>query len=240
MHVVFPQTAGLSNRLRCIAFACRLMQPNEHLYIHWRRKVMADRFSDLFSLNGIPYTEDDGENWPAGAIDTWSLDRPGEDLVDNKYKAVPPDLLESYKAVFSKIGFNARSQARADALGTFEYAIHVRVNCTDLVYFTDLRDSWPDTQEVRRPISMFTDLIQSLPSRVYLSCHNAVVQQEILATVDPEKVRVLPGKDFTSLYDAVSDMIMLGRATHFFAHRGSSFSDVSWWLGGCKGEVTEL
>jgi hypothetical protein len=87
------------------------MQPNEHLYIHWRRKVMADRFSDLFSLNGIPYTEDDGENWPAGAIDTWSLDRPGEDLVDNKYKAVPPDLLESYKAVFSKIGFNARSHS---------------------------------------------------------------------------------------------------------------------------------
>jgi hypothetical protein len=67
-----------------------------------------------------------------------------------------------------------------------------------------------------------------------------VVQQEILATVDPGKVQVLPGKDFTSLYDAVSDMIMLGRAAHFFAHRGSSFSDVSWWLGGCKGAVTEL
>lgn len=245
MHVIFPHDSGLCNRLKCIASACRYRAGDEPLQIHWRHTLFTERFSDLFTLEGIHVNEDaEDVRPPQGAFNTWRLLVPeGDPPLEGMYNKTPERHLSAYRAIFARFIPNRTSLAIADSLGRFDYSIHVRSNCRQDSELTPMASlgRWPDTALLTRPISVYVDLLTSLSGRVYMSCHNAQTQAEILAAVPAEhQPVVMTNKDFTSLQHAVADLLVLGHAKHFFAYYGSSFSEVAWWLGGAKATVTEV
>ena len=53
-----------------------------------------------------------------------------------------------------------------------------------------------------------------------------------------KRIIQIPDKDFSSEFDAVADIYLLSRGRELIASYGSSFSNLSWWLSGCKMKVT--
>lgn len=245
MDVTFPENAGLGNRLKCIASACLRSAEGEELRIHWRRKLVPFRFHDVFSLAGIPATEDELAAGTGPTISTWRL-MPlfnHEPPIDCLFDATPEPYLTLYRIIFSKFIPNRASLAIEASLGHFDYSVHVRANPIQARELEPMKELgyWADDDQIVRPLSVYVDLLNSLNGRVYLSCHNLATQQAILANVHRDKQPVvLPGKDFTSGIHAVADLLALGRAAHFYAYRGSSFSEIAWWLGGCRAAVTAI
>jgi hypothetical protein len=70
-------------------------------------------------------------------------------------------------------------------------------------------------------------------------CHNSKIAKEI-QNVFPNKIKLLPDKDYNSFVDIAAEMLIIGKAKNIFATANSTFPEVSWWLGGCKSNVTVL
>lgn len=242
IHAVCETYMGLGNRLKCIAAACRFKREGEQLVIHWPLANIGCTFAELFSLEGIDYTEDADEcDYRAAGCRAWhvpflpgdcdSQDPLGHERsgrIDWAYNNTPQAMIDAYKPIFARIKPNPYSIRLALAAGTPAYAMHVRNNPED----------WPADRD--RPISQFVAQLKSIPDRVYLCCHRPEVQQQIMEALPPDKVYTLPCKDFSNILHAVADMLVLGKARHLYASYVSTFPECGWWIGGCNGVVTVI
>lgn len=90
-------------------------------------------------------------------------------------------------------------------------------------------------------VGTFIKTLKAFPQsqRFYISCMNTDVYCEVEKEL-PGRVCQLPGKNYSSMVDAVADMWILGGGEKMICQRGSTFAEIAWWWRGCKSDVVAI
>ena len=76
----------------------------------------------------------------------------------------------------------------------------------------------------------------SADTKFYLVAHNREASERLRLTFG-NRVLELPAKNYGSLIDAVADLYIMSKCRTVINTYGSTFSEVSWWLGECLQKV---
>lgn len=85
------------------------------------------------------------------------------------------------------------------------------------------------------PLEDYVKIMNEFPetTKFFLSAMNKA-SAEFIRRRFGGRVFELPGKDYSSMTDAVCDMFLLGRGKFGIYSYESTFSEVAWWLGGAR------
>ena len=247
---------GLGNRIKCIIAACSMSVgygiENNHVTVIW---PLFDRIEiplkDIFIFSNSTEIENEidveDNPWISDYFLPIDNDIPTDfsDLkwriiapmaaqqadetcgrsVDFQYHKIPQSFINSQKKYWDRIKPVDIVEKRIENV-VAETVVHIRKNTDWYGHLT------PD-------LSLYLDTIQKIDGKVYLIAHNQKVAQEICANF-PNKIELLPDKNYKSFTDIVAEMLVVSRAKTIFATEFSSFPEVGWWMGGCKANVVVL
>lgn len=233
--------AGLCNRLKGLVSFIRQYQPEEMVLI-WPKTLVKKSFSELFSFN-YPITIHEKEE-PINDMpeQSWRfyvsesdhisknfskipLDR-DEPVFDLEYNRTPTRMIEAYLPYFQKLKPNKKIQKIIDSVQLPEntVALHIRNS-------SDWKDGGRNTS-----LEEFKKCMDKYPKNTvfFLSVHDKKISDYFKKLY---KIIEIPNKDYSSIEYAVADLYLLSKCKKGIYSCGSTFSEVSWWLGGCKAEA---
>ncbi len=250
--VLSGSDSGIGNRLKRLA-SFHVYHDLSNALLFWNpHGWVSESFSNLFHLNGIEgfrsyafnarmagYTYPalrEGESWrfqvdPEELDDSFLIERDGRSFlsIDFRFEAIPGQVRRQYLSFFEKLRPSLAVQRRIDqaALGPDAICVHVRnpvsstdakMHCSGIDWFVARMRDYPGHRQF---------FISTMGSE----------WSEPLRSEFGERIIELPGKDYQSMYDAVADMYLLSMGKELIVSSGSTFSEVSWWLGGCSQRV---
>jgi hypothetical protein len=145
--------------------------------------------------------------------------------VDYQYHKIPRCFIESQKTYWDRIvPVDAVIKRANDVVA--DTIVHIRTNY----------DWWT---HLTVDLNFYLDTIQKIDGEIYLVSHQPAITQEICA-VFPNKIKLLPNKNYDSFTDIAAEMLIISRAKNIYVTEFSTFPEVGWWLGGCQAQVTVL
>lgn len=177
---------------------------------YWRLQVNPEWVDDRF------WTLRDGRRYPA---------------VDFLYEQTPAEVKSRYIEFFRRLRPSAavRQRLRDISLPDDTVRVHVRnslhkndhANVPDMSSFIEAMRQYPDD----------VDFFVSAMDRVFSDRLRAVFGNRIVE---------LPGKNYTSMTDAVADLFLLSSGKTMIASLGSTFPELAWWIGQCESKVVPI
>lgn len=150
-------------------------------------------------------------------------------VIDFAFHSIPSTYVQSYLEFFTNVGPSTQVAARMQDVSISEddVCVHVRIPAN------------PKDRIRASPFECFVEAMRAVPtdSRFFVSAHNADVPSK-LRQIFPGRIVELPGKRYDSLIDGTADLFLLSKGRSLIASRGSTFSEVAWWLGGAQQTVT--
>jgi hypothetical protein len=150
-------------------------------------------------------------------------------VIDFRYHNIPDKLIHKYREFFSRLKPSSAVNRRLKEL-----------NITNEIVCVQVRNSKDKKDHARVPeIGSFIKIMNTYPSdtRFFISAMDS--SYAIAFTkVFGDRVFELPGKDYRSMVDAVTDMYALSMGRELILSEGSTFPEISWWLGSCSQPVT--
>lgn len=108
------------------------------------------------------------------------------------------------------------------------------INLPENVVALEERNSKDWTEHNRNiSLSVFYKQMEQYPKDTlfYLCAMNKIRK------VYKDRIITLPGKDYSSMIDAVADLFIMSQCKRAIFSFESIFSCLAWWLGGCKAKV---
>lgn len=150
--------------------------------------------------------------------------------IDFKYNSIPLSLIKRYKPFFMQLKPSRAVHLRMTpkVLST-DVCVHIRNS--------DIENDNKDVSDLEMiKVAM---RIYGKKQRFFISAMNSKIYNEFKKEFG-DQVFELHDKKYSSMVDAVADMYLLGIGKELIASPGSTFSEVAWWLGGCKANVKML
>ncbi|MFY9514101.1 MAG: hypothetical protein WAQ05_24315 [Rubrivivax sp.] len=250
---------GLGNRLKLLAiYDASFGLDNTTLF--WNREGWVNcTMADIVSIDGVtgfrevPITEkrwmvpvithpSKPYWWPRGywrfdvdaeLPDSYLIERRGRifPAVDFLYAATPQPYLDRYLAFFARVRPSAEVAARI---------AEVPVQADDVCVQVRITVDPKDRANVPR-IESYLRRMQEFPAhtRFFISTLDGSVSAAFRAAFG-NRILELPGKRYRSMVDATADMYLLSKGGTYIVSQGSTFGEVSWWLGGGRQRVIEM
>lgn len=257
--VIAQDYFGLGNRIKMLA-SYHANYGLEDTTLYWCTTGWVNRgFEDLFSLQGIPTLRTRNvstSKWvPLLCCPTkrefkdrgyWRLDigegeipsdymisRNGQSFpaVDFAFERTPRNVIEKFRPFFDNLKPSAAVQERIDESRFSEdvVCVHVR-NSLDKKDHKDVAD----LETVMSEMSKFPD-----KTKFFISTMDASIS-DLFRNRFRNRIKELDAKNYKCMIDAVADMYLLGIGRELLVSPGSTFSEVSWWLGGCKQRIVQM
>ena len=149
--------------------------------------------------------------------------------VDWWFNRVPNDVREYYRLFFEAL---KPAPEVCRKIGDQNYGVGlvgVQIRNTNLA---------ADMKDVASLETMFR-IMETFPCdrKFFVSCMTEEVSQKVHERFG-DRVVELKNKDYKSMIDAVADMWILGQCAEMIVSPESTFSEVAWWWGGCRSQVT--
>ena len=145
--------------------------------------------------------------------------------IDFRYRDMPDKLVYKYREFFSRLKPSAAVVQRLK-----------EITITKEVVCVQVRNSKDKNDHARVPeIDSFITIMSTYPSdtRFFISAMDSGYAVAFIK-VFGNRVFELPGKDYMSMVDAVADMYALSMGRELILSEGSTFPEISWWLGSCS------
>ncbi len=252
---------GLGNRLKLMA-SYHVHFGLDGATLEWRLDPWVSApFEQLFSLDGIgirerlptdslirvpplityPTMPEFGERgyWRLQVRPEWVTDRAlwtrrdGRDYpcVDFLYERTPAEVRERYCEFFKRVRPSPAVAARLRDLPLGDDVVRVQV-----------RNSLDKNDHANVPdMDSFVTAMRQYPDDTvfFVSAMGRVFSDELRRHFG-DRILELPGKDYTSMTDAVADLFLLARGRTMIASLGSTFPELAWWLGQCTAKVVPI
>lgn len=213
------------------AFVVRSLGP---FFEHTMKPIPA--LPGFYAYPGIPHSETRG-SWRLAVDDDlprsfdYTQDGATFPVIDFAFHSIPATYLQSYLDFFTNVGPSAQVAARMRDVSIAEddVCVHVRIPAN------------PKDRIRASPFECFVEAMRAVPTsgRFFVSAHNAEVPFK-LRQIFPGRIVELPNKRYDSLIDGTADLFLLAKGQNLIASRGSTFSEVAWWLGGAQQHVTSV
>lgn len=246
---------GLGNRLKCMASYHLSYGLNDTVIIWGKAGWVSSGFKELFTIHGVPNLRilDLGicdlmnETYPRlKSHGIWRLHVEEDEVdaefmiqrdgikfpaIDFRYSDIPRSVQCKYLQFFRLIAPSAKVQNRIREVNLDRTVVSVHVRNP-----VDEKDR--KIMKQVPSISWFKTKMAEYPSNVrfFISTMHRSFSDELRAEF-PGRIIELPNKNYNSMVDATADMFLLGMTDHLIVSPGSTFSEVAWWLGGCRQHV---
>ncbi len=258
-YISFGTSAGICNRIKRLASALRfevdktrpldfywsisdlcnhsfkelfIYEPYDVNEITCKVKVELDDAHDVGHNNGWRLVIKDGEV-PSGFTKAFKKDADDKEYIDFEYNRIPRNVLDAYLPFFSNLKPSAEVYKRIKSVNIPDNAVSVHVRQGR--FWTEYNRG--DNDSVKHYIDVMKEYSEDIV--FFLAAANEVVAERIKKEF-PNRIIELPNKDFDDAIDAVAELYLLGSTGELIATYGSTFSEVAWWLGGCKQKVTVI
>ena len=169
-------------------------------------------------------------------------------IIDNQYNKTPEKIKNEYSRLFSMIKIKPHI---IDASEKYINATFKAKNIEKLV--TVHIRSWCDAPHKKAKwynIQNFIDKMKELDDddvKFFIAVDENIIIDKLKKTFK-DKIEYYPRKkdpvndmgSYTSQVEALIDLLILGKGKNFLATETSTFSEVAWWLGGCKSKVIKI
>jgi len=178
---------------------------------YWRLKVNPEEVDSSFMV------ERDGHVFPS---------------IDFRFQDIPYTVRRKYLDFFRLLRPSQQVQKRVNSVDIDESFISVHVR-------NPVKAS--DKKANVCGIDVFIEKMEQYPkgTKFFISTMGRQYSDE-LRDVFGKNIVELPDKDYTSMRDAAADMYLLSSGRELVVSQGSTFSECSWWMGGCRQDVTTL
>lgn len=236
--LIAARTAGLGNRLKCIA-GC-LFLDDSNCMVNWSEiptvfPRKAGEYSDLFI-----FPPEIKKPFPPKArirndcklpvlIKDMPLIKHLKTGVDMQYYKIPKELRKRYHVAFQKIIFSEKIQTAVnDFSKQFDsntISVHIRTWWMDK----------PERQNLYNNVGLnsYIDQIKKFDTgtnKFFVSSDNQDVYEQ-LTKIYGDRLLYTPGEKKT-YYEDLIDLILLSKNNVIIGSRMSVFTEVSWWLSG--------
>ncbi len=249
LNIFIPHVSGIANRIKQI-FAYlhfnEYMNNNYTVDLHWPLcDTAANTFKELFDFRYFPrfneinydvYTDTD-----YGEGSTWTLflsdkekEQANMDSIDLKYDEIPQFLRDAFLPYFMalKPGYKVQEILNAVEIPENSVAVHIR---HDAVW-----KQWGRWAE--GDIEMFLYKMKQYDENTHflLACADQGIYEMMVDTFG-DRIISIPNKkvDSNNIQD-VAEMFLLSKGNELIATYGSTFSEVAWWLSGCRQKVVVI
>lgn len=255
-YISFGTSAGICNRLKRFITALRFeIDQNRTIDFYWSQGDLTNKsFYELFEfgyykVNEIYCTkkisdeskEEVGKNnsWrllvedgelPQGFTKAFKKDDEKKEYIDFEYERIPQKIKEEYLKYFNMLKPTKAVRERIESIKLPDNAIsvHIRAGRFWNEYGRGNRDSVND----------FIEVMKKYPKDIIFFLAAADENVSIRVNEEfPGRIIELENKSYTDSIDAVAELYLLGKTNTLIATYGSTFSEVAWWLGGCKQKV---
>jgi len=244
----FQTSMGLSNRLRALLSTMRIADLNQIPFcLYWPKTIEVPcEFYSLFKMPVELVPEMQGDaiyiDWRLWVHESelpegWAKAYPAENVrgraIDYEYHRIPLEIRQSYLKYIDQLAPLDSLVQRADAICTGRFAaVHIR-NSKD----------WAEWGR-HSPMDVFFQAMDRChpDTRFFVSAHlpEAITQ---LQQRYPGRILFQADKDYhetTSkrITDAMVDLLCLSRGEELIGSWGSTFTEMAWWFGRCRQNVT--
>lgn len=255
-YISFELSAEICNRIKRFFSALRFeVNWNEPLDFYWSQGDLCNHaFSELFSFDLYKVNEifcidkvNLEDSYDVGADNDWRLlikddevpegftkafppDDSSKEYIDFEYNRIPENVKKEYKKYFDALLPTTDIEKRINqvALPPNTVSVHVGQSSERAEYYRVDKDS----------VCEYIDAMRKYPNDVFFF----LVADELVANrirnEFPDRIIELPEKDYYDAYDTVAELYLLGKTKELIATYGNTFSEVAWWLGGGKQNVT--
>lgn len=244
LNLYIHPVSGISNRLKHIASYLHFCGLDYTLDLHWPLYgSVANKFFELFKfdmhkrINEINYDIFNDNSYDEGA--TWRLLLKEEEqkqanmnYIDFEYHNIPQFIKEAYIPFFENLKPSNEVQRIIDSVEIPQntISVHIRHNATWKEW-----NRWAEDD-----INLFIEKMKSYDNNTnfILACADQDIYNQI-KDIFKERIISIPNKqiDYSNNYQDVAELFLLSKGNDLIATYGSTFSEVGWWLSGCKQNV---
>ena len=247
MNVYLATTVnGLSNRLKNLISVLRLSNKSKSTFTEFSDIFENDFFTLDPKINYIPLctwriilTNDDIEI--PDHFNSITRDLPERDLryrdVDSEYDRIPPIFREKILRIINS--FRIRKEI-SDIVDNFKLdnlaGFHIRT--WSPTYHKEC-DYWSTIMRSKSDINYLINFEKKLAStneNIFLSCDDFNFKN-YLKNKYTNIMTYERDKNLSDIQNDFVDMLLLSKCKYFYGTKLSTFSEMSWWLGGCKQKV---
>lgn len=257
-NVILFDSMGIGNRIFTL-FSCLRFFSTESFNLYWPTEGwVTDRFSNLFNFHwDYPILEIDGAVSRGDVSIPYPLDVSLSSLyVDKKeiFLNTPLKNIHTYRPFSMLLRYEGTPRRAIRLFESYFERLHPNPNVVKRVeevdipadfIFLQIRNNadWENERGGNRniPLERYFELIdRSFSDRsIYLCAMNKGVSSAVRNRYG-DRVFELPNKNYMSMIDAVADLYIGAKSTCFVVDGESTFSQLSWWLGGCRARVVLL
>ncbi len=232
--------SGLCNRLKSLISALRLDR-NAKVYWVKNHKVRC-YFSDLFKndieIKRVPQDARIYNNWRFCLIRNGDLYIPEDEseYYDRMYDATPTKDKEEILNVISSFVFNDYVQSQVDSLENSEDCISVQIRTWHEAKGTPKFESYD--------ISKYFTAIDKLdPRKLFVTSDNPNPVRLMRkrygdrVVVYPKRTKFGDRNSRKGMQDITVDFLLSSKNNVIIGDKLSTFTELSWWFGGCKANV---
>ena len=222
--------------------------------VSFTKRTIYDRPDDIFK-KGIDYSQNTLKYYRSPYLAVLPQDNVSRDfikngfsektIIDHQYNRTPENVKEAYLKIFNKIKIKNNIVEKANYFIDKEIknkklvTVHVRSFCDSL----DRKKKWYDIQNfINKMKDVDDDGVQffiAVDDFKIIDDFKCVFKDKIVY-YPKEKDPAIDMGSYNSQVEALIDLLILGRGNIFLATETSTFSEVAWWLGGCKSAVYKI
>jgi hypothetical protein len=201
-------------------FEVALSVPRSDVPDYWRLWIAGDEVPQGFASN---YQADDGRS------------------IDLEYDRIPERLQRIYARHFGALSPVPAIRDRVDALAaglpTDAVGVHVRRG--------DFQRPYRPAQNDVQFFAAMDAVLRDRPGARFVLATDSEETERLF--VERYRTRIVRHPKSTrardqaeAICDALVDLLLLGRCPHLIGTYSSTFSEVAWWMGGCRARVTMI
>ncbi|GEM_PF-2452563 len=148
--------------------------------------------------------------------------------IDFCFERTPQKYLDLYRKFFAMLKPSNAVQKRMS-----EVSVDNKMVCVQVRNTTDPGDH-PNVPK----LESIVEQMQKFPhhTQFFISTMDQSISQFFYQALSG-RIFELPHKDYRSMIDATADLYLLSQGSHLIFPNGSTFGEVSWWLGGGQQKV---
>ena len=256
LNVFFHDEQGIANRIKCLFSHLRIYNGlYDTVDLYWPlKKMSSNSFFELFNFNYFTRINEINHSIYTdygfqGDI-TWRLvikkgelnsdfskafrqDDKNIPCIDFEYSRIPENIINLYRPYFIALKPSEAVQKIIDSVVLPQkcVSVHIRHDKEWRRY-----NRWAEND-----IQMFIDEMNKYDNDTYfyLACCDNNVREQLL---DKFKNRIIeiPNKEIgrTDNFQDIAELYLLSKNKTLIGTYGSTFTEVAWWLSGCKQHVT--
>lgn len=243
---------GMGNRIKHLMSFLQYFNSPEEIFLIWPNTGwVSDSFNNLFEFDKTTTIKELNNSivdaniqpsyptsWRLYVAPDYNIDIENDDpfdkdtkRIDFLYNKTPQEIIDIYRPIFARIKPSKQVKEIIETTEINENMIAVQI-----------RDNSDWIKNGRTPyLEQFIEKMKKYPkdTKFFISVMNETISNK-LKDLFPNQIVELPNKEYHSMKYAVADMFLLSIPKKALCSCGSTFYEVSWWIGGCNADVTVI